>query len=56
VTEEGKTTLTDEEILTAGPGGRPLATFDDDSTDSDTGDDTDSTDDSDATDADSDDA
>lgn len=34
-------TLTDEEILTAGPGGSPRAAFDDDSTDSDTGDDAD---------------
>jgi hypothetical protein len=39
--EQPPTTLSDEEILTTGPGGRPHAAFDDDSTDSDTGDDAD---------------
>jgi hypothetical protein len=36
-----KDTLTDEEILTTGPGGQAHASSDDDSTDSDTGDDAD---------------
>jgi hypothetical protein len=39
--QQSPDTLADEEILTTGAGGRPQASFDDDSTDSDTGDDAD---------------
>jgi hypothetical protein len=44
VTDPGKPTLEDDEILTEGAAEKPHTTFDDDSTDSDTGDDSDSTD------------
>lgn len=44
MSEEGSSTLTDEDILTTGPEGQSRSTFDDDSTDGDTGDDADDAD------------